>query len=365
MFLATLSSGIIGLPNAGKSTLFNALCRGGAQVANFPFCTVSPNVGIAYVPDLRLEKLFRIVNPQIVTPATVEVVDVAGLIRGAHKGEGLGNEFLSRIRGIDVLIQVVRCFEGEASHPEGSIDPIRDVETLKIELFLSDLDILQRRLTRLNKLLKSQIKQNAAVEALHKLEKALREGISPLKVISLPEYNLLRDEGFLSLKPMIYVANIGEEDIEPVSSIHAECFRGFVRREDIEVVEMCAKLEAELSEFPEEEKQKLIEEMGIKEATSKLIKKIYHTLNLITFFTITGGKEVKAHAVEKGTLVVDAAEKVHSDMKKGFIKAEVINVDELLKLGDFRRAKSDGKVSLEGRGYEVQDGDVIHFHFAL
>jgi len=362
--LATLSGGIIGLPNAGKSTVFNALTKGAAAVASYPFCTVSPNVGVVPVPDPRLKKLAELVNPEVVTPATIEVVDVAGLIKGAHKGEGLGNEFLSRIRGVDVLIQVVRCFDARVPHPEGSIDPVRDVETIKIELFLSDLDIVHRRLTRLNKLLKSPIKKDEkTVEVLHKMEKALSEGIFPQQVISAEEYEIMEKEGFLSLKPMFYVANIGEEDLESPSS-HLERFREFANRERLEVIEICAQLEAELAEFSEEERKRFIREMGVKEnAVEKLAREIARKLNLITFFTITGGREVRAWAIKKGSPAVEAAGKVHSDMKRGFVRAEVIGVEELLDAGSFKRAKSEGKVRVEGREYRIKDGDVVHFLF--
>jgi len=365
--LANLQGGIIGLPNAGKSTIFNALTQGKAQVAEYPFCTISPNKGIVLLPDPRLDKLAEIINPEIVTPATVEVVDVAGLIRGAHRGEGLGNEFLSRIRGVDLLIHVVRCFEGKAPHPEGSIDPVRDVETIKTEIFLSDLGILQKRLTRLNKILKSPIKQTDKIylEALKKVEKALNNNFYPGDVISSEEYELIKNEGFLCLKPVIYIANIEEKDINSPSE-HLKKFREFAKREGLEVIEVCAKLEMELAEFEEEEREIFLKEMGIKErAIDKLAKKIAEKLGLITFFTVTGGKEIRAYSIKKGTSAVEAAGKVHSDMKKGFIKAEVIEAEELIKTGDLKKAKAEGKVKLEGKDYLVKDGDIIHFHFAL
>ena len=362
--MATLSGGIIGLPNVGKSTVFNTLTKSEASVANFPFCTVSPNVGIVFVPDRRLEKMAALVSHQVITPASIEVVDVAGLIKGAHRGEGLGNEFLSRIRGVDVLVQVVRCFEGEISHPEGSVDPMRDIETIRIELFLSDLSIIQRRLTRSNKLLKSPTKQSKEVtEVIYKVKKALEEGLPPREVISSKEYEMIKKEGFLSLKPMIYVANIGEKDLES-SSVHIKCFREFAKEHNFEVIEVCAQLEMELAEFPEEEKQIFVKEMGIKKgAMEKLTREIFNKLNLITFFTITGGKEIRAWALEKDSSLLEAAGKVHSDMEKGFIKAEVMGVDELSELKSFKKARSEGRVKLEGKDSKVKDGDVIHFNF--
>ena len=345
--------------------MFNALTKGGASVANFPFSTVSPNVGMVSIPDPRLGKIAVLIKPQVVTPAAIEVIDVAGLIKDAHKGEGLGNEFLSRIRGVNVLIQVVRCFEEDVPHPEGLVDPIKDVETIETELFLSDLDILQRRLTRLHKSVKSSVTQNdILIEVLHKVEKALEEGTSPCKVLSPREYETVKKEEFLSLKPMLYVANIGEEDIE-LPGAHVKRLRDFATRENIDVIEVCAQLEMELAEFPEEEKRRFIQEMGIAErAIERLPQEVFNKLNLITFFTITGGREVRAWAIEKGSSAVEAADKVHSDIKRGFIKAEVIGLDQILKFESFKKARSEGKVRIEGKECEVKDGDIIHFYFA-
>ncbi|MBC7188663.1 redox-regulated ATPase YchF [Candidatus Aerophobetes bacterium] len=363
--MASLAGGIIGLPNAGKSTIFNALTGGEAAVASYCFCTISPNVGITIVPDARLQKLAEIIQPEIITPAAVEIVDVAGLIKGAHKGEGLGNEFLSRIRGVDVLIHVVRCFEEDIPHPEGSVDPVRDVEIIKTELFLSDLEIITRRLTRLNKLLKSHPKYDEKfVDTLSRAKKALEEGVYPEKYLSVEECSLIKEEGLLTLKPVVYVVNIQEEDIESPSP-SLKRFREFAEKEGFSPIEVCGKLEMELMQLPREEREKFAEEMGIGEsATGRIAKEVFDKLSLISFFTITGGKEVRAWAVRKGTLAVEAAGKVHSDMQRGFIKAEVIPFEEFLKIGSFRRAKEEGKVRIEGKDYNIKDGDIIHFQFA-
>ncbi len=357
--------GIIGLPNIGKSTLFNAITKGEARVANFPFCTISPNVGIALVLDPRLEKLNKLINPRKVTPAEIEFVDVAGLVEGAHQGEGLGNEFLSKIRGVDVLVEVVRCFEEGISHPEATIDPVRDIQIIELELFLSDLEIVQRRLTKLNKLAKSGVKKaKEKLIIMEKLKNILEKGESP-KIVCLKEKEeeLIREEGLLSLKPIIYVANIGDKDLNFPSSLLVN-LREYTLKKRAKIVELCAQLEMELNELSLEEQKEFIESMGIKrKGVDQLIEEAYHLLNLITFFTITGGEEVRAWPIKKGTSALQAAGKVHSDMQKGFIRAETITVAELLKLGSLKRAKEKGKLTAEGKDYLVKDGDIIHFRF--
>ncbi|MCD6318614.1 redox-regulated ATPase YchF [Candidatus Aerophobetes bacterium] len=356
--------GIIGLPNAGKSTLFNALTKGGARVANFPFCTISPNVGMTSVPDPRLEKLGKLINPQRVTPAEIEFVDVAGLVKGAHQGEGLGNEFLSKIRGVDVLVEVARCFEEGISHPEGTVNPVRDIQIIELELFLSDLEIVQRRLTKLNKLVKSGVKEaKEKLIIMEKLKDALEKGESPKMICSKEEQKLIKEEGLLSLKPIIYVANIGEEDLNFPSSSLVN-LRKYILEKKERMIEVCAQLEMELREFPLEEQREFVESMGIKiKGTDQLVEEAYHLLNLITFFTVTGGEEVKAWPVRKGTSALQAAGKVHSDMQKGFIRAEIITVSELLRFKSLKKAREEGKLTVEGKDYLVKDGDIIHFRF--
>lgn len=358
------SAGIIGLPNAGKSTLFNALSKGGAAVAEFPFSTISPNLSKIPVPDPRLDKLASLINPQKVTPAFIEIVDVAGLIRGAHRGEGLGNEFLSIIRGVDLLMEVVRCFECNIPHPEGKVDPLRDVETIKIELLLSDLEIIERRLTRLDKLLKSKANKNdyKKLETLKKIKKILEEGNFPRKFLTDEEYNLIKEEGLLSVKPLIYVANTAEENKDS-SSFYLEKLRKLAREEKLKLVEFCAQVEMELAELSPQEERKFRAEMGLEDKKGELIRLIFEQLDLISFFTITGGQEVRAWALKRGTPAIKAAGKIHSDIERGFIRAEVVEIEDLLKAGDLKKARAEGKVRLEGKDYQIQDGQVIHFYF--
>jgi GTP-binding protein YchF len=362
--LANLSAGIIGLPNVGKSTLFNALTQAGAQVAKFPFSTVSPNMGRALVPDPRLERLAELIDPEIATPASVEFIDVAGLVRGAHRGEGLGNEFLSRIRSVDLLVEVLRCFEGkEIAHPEGSVDPIRDAETIELELLLSDLKVVQRRLTKLDKLVKWGAKRSQErFGLLQKIKTSLEKGNALRKIFTEKEKEELVEEGLLTLKPLVYVANVDENNLTCPSFL-LKSLREDASRKELRLIEICAQLEAELAEMSAQEKQEFLKELRIEEGINKLIREVYRQLNLITFFTISGGREVRAWSVEEGTTAPQAAGRVHSDMQKGFVRAEVVAVSDFLEVGSMKRVKEEGKVKIEGKDYLVEDGDVIHFRF--
>lgn len=359
--------GIIGLPNVGKSTLFNALTGAGAASANYPFCTIDPNVGIVQVPDYRLDKLAEMYNPQLYTPATVEFVDIAGLVRGASKGEGLGNKFLSHIRDVDAVVHVLRCFvDADIVHVDGNVDPIRDLETINLELIFSDMEVLERRIERTQKLLKGDKTQAAALELYERVMKALSDGKTARSLEYSPdELALLEDVSLLTLKPIIYVANVSEAEASGVSEDN-DLYRKIkeaAEAEGAEVIPICCGVEAEIAELEPEEKAMFLEEMGIRESgLDKLIRAGYSLLGYISYLT-AGPKEVRAWTIVKGTKAPQAAGKIHSDFERGFIRAEVVSYEDLIACGSMNAAKEKGLVRSEGKDYVMQDGDVTLFRF--
>jgi ribosome-binding ATPase len=359
--------GIVGLPNVGKSTLFNALTNAGAQAANYPFCTIEPNVGVVPVPDKRLDALAKMYNPKKITPATIEFVDIAGLVKGASKGEGLGNKFLSNIRETDAIVHVVRCFDNDdITHVDGSVDPARDIETINIELILSDVEVLQRRIDRDTKAMKGDKSLAPDVEFFNRVREELDNGVSARAVeMTDEERTLLSSVALLSSKPVIYACNMSEDDF--TGNIEDNKYYMAVKKiadaEGSEVLPICAELEAQIAELPADEKADFLQEMGIGQAgLDTLIQKSYDLLGLMSYLT-AGEPEVRAWTIKKGTKAPQAAGKIHSDFERGFIRAEVISFDELMANGSMAAAKEKGLVRSEGKEYVMQDGDIVLFRF--
>lgn len=359
--------GIIGLPNVGKSTLFNALTGVGAPSANYPFCTIDPNVGVVAVPDKRLDALAEMYSPELYTPAVIEFVDIAGLVRGASKGEGLGNKFLSHIRDVDAVVHVLRCFDdADIVHVDGSVDPVRDMETINLELVFSDIEHIERRIDKVKKLLKGDKSLQPTLDLYEKIKAGLENGM-PARGLAYTdgERELFGDLDLLTMKPVIYVANVSESEAAGVSTDN-EYYKAVAARaaeENAELIPVCAGIEAEIAELEPDEKALFLDDLGIKESgLDRLIKTGYATLGLISYLT-AGPKEVRAWTVTRGTKAPQAAGKIHSDFERGFIRAEIVSFNDLMNCGSMNAAREKGLLRSEGKEYVIEDGDVVLFRF--
>ena len=360
--------GIVGLPNVGKSTLFISLTKAGAESANYPFCTIDPNVGVVAVPDERLKLLGDLYHSKKVTPAVIEFVDIAGLVKGASKGEGLGNQFLSNIREVDAIVHVVRCFEdSNVVHVDGNVNPLRDIETINLELIFSDLEILERRIAKVAKGARMDKEQAKELAMLERVKERLEDGKLAIgfETEDEDEEEYFKNLNLLTAKPVIYAANVGEEDLanDGADNAGVQAVREYAKETGSEVFAICAQIEEEISELDDEERQMFLDDLGLKESgLEKLIRASYHLLGLMSFLT-SGEDETRAWTIKQGTKAPQAAGKIHTDFERGFIKAEVVNYKDLLENGSLAAAREKGLVRMEGKEYVVQDGDVILFRF--
>lgn len=359
--------GIVGLPNVGKSTLFNAITQAGAESANYPFCTIDPNVGLVNVPDPRLKHLAELYDSKKIVPAAIEFYDIAGLVRGASKGEGLGNQFLSHIREVDAIVEVIRCFDDEnIVHVDGSIDPLRDIETIHVELIFADLEMVERASNKLQKAAKADKSLQKEAAALQKIHDTLSEGKSAREAgLTADENQLLKGYGLLSNKPILFACNVAEDDVakDGEGNPHVQKVREYAKTIDAEVVVISAKIEEEISTLDDEDKMMFLEELGLSSSgLDRLVERGYDLLGLMSFLT-AGPQEVRAWTIKKGTPAVEAAGKIHTDIQRGFIRAETISYDNLMESGSMVKAKEKGLVRLEGKEYIMQEGDVVLFRF--
>ena len=358
--------GIVGLPNVGKSTLFNSITKAGAECANYPFCTIEPNVGVVPVPDERLDVLAKMYNPQKITHAVIEFVDIAGLVKGASKGEGLGNKFLSHIRETDAICEVVRCFEdSNVVHVDGNVNPVRDIETINLELIFADIETVNKRLDKARKNLKGDKKYQEEIDVLEKIKENLEKGISARAInFNEDEKAIVKDMFLLTTKPILYIANVSEEQLQDAENDKlVNEVKEYAKKENAEVVPLCVKIEEDLSTLEDDDKKEMLEALGLEESgLDKVIKRSYDLLGLMSFLT-AGEPEVRAWTIKKGTKAPQAAGKIHSDIERGFIRAEVVSYKDLVEQGNMLAAKEKGLVRSEGKEYIMQDGDIVLFKF--